>query len=77
VIRRGINWLGQTRNLRHIHATLVLLWAASIVPTLLWWRESVLWVALMSVWANLAAHFSAWQAARAEQSSERGTDRGL
>jgi hypothetical protein len=41
-------------------------WLALVVPTVLWWRESILWVALMSVWANVAAHFSAWQAARAE-----------
>jgi hypothetical protein len=51
---------------RHVHATLTLLWFIAIIPTLLWWRESVLWVALMSCWANAAAHFSAWQGSRAE-----------
>lgn len=55
---------------RHVHATLTLLWFVAIVPTLLWWSESVLWVALMSCWANAAAHFSAWQGSRAEQSND-------
>jgi len=40
------------------------------VPTVLLWRDSVLWVALMSVWANVAGHWSAWQATRAERSEE-------
>lgn len=52
----------------HMWATLV--WLALITPTLLWWRESILWVALMSVWANVASHFGAWQAARAEVAAE-------
>jgi hypothetical protein len=55
---------------RHIHATLTLVWAALIVPTLLWWKDSILWVSLMSLWANIAAHFAAWQGSRAEESNE-------
>lgn len=54
---------------RKIHAGLTVAWFLAIVPTLLWWRESVLWVALMSAWANAASHFGAWQAARAETAS--------
>ncbi|MEV0584096.1 hypothetical protein [Nonomuraea sp. NPDC050310] len=49
-----------------------LMWAVLIVPTLLWWRDSVLWVALMSAWANIAAHLAAWQAARAEKKIDNG-----
>lgn len=48
------------------HYGLTLVWIALIVPTLLWWRTSVLWVALMSLWANIASHWSAAQGARAE-----------
>jgi hypothetical protein len=51
---------------RRVHATFTVLWFIAIVPTLLWWRESVLWVALISCYANAAAHFSAWQGSRAE-----------
>lgn len=49
----------------HKWATFV--WILLLVPTLLWWRESVLWVALMSIWANVASHWAAYQASRAEQ----------
>ena len=40
-----------------------------MIPSLLWWKESILWVVLMSVWANISGHFSAWQATRAEEAS--------
>lgn len=54
---------------RRLHATLTLGWFAAIIPTVLWWRESVFWVALISCYANAAAHFGAWQGSRAEDSS--------
>lgn len=52
-----------------LHATLTAVWVVLIAPTLLWWRDSVLWVALMSLWANIAAHWAAWQGARAERAN--------
>lgn len=54
----------------YFHLTMTAVWAILVVPTVVWWKESILWVALMSVWANLAAHFSAWQGARAEEEAE-------
>jgi hypothetical protein len=50
---------------------LTLLWVALVVPTLLWWRDSVFWVALMSLWANIAGHWSCYEAARAEEAAAR------
>lgn len=47
-------------------------WVLLLVPTLIWWRNSVLWVAAMSLYANFVGHFSAWQGARAEVSAEDG-----
>lgn len=38
-----------------------------MVPTLLWWRDSILWIAFMSLWANVASHWGAAQAAEAEE----------
>ena len=55
--------------LRRLHAGATVMWALLLIPTVLWWRDSVFWVALMSVWANLAGHAGAWQAARAEDAS--------
>lgn len=57
---------------RHFHAALTVAWLLAVIPTVLWWRESVLWVALMSAWANAAAHFSAWQGSRAEDNQDGG-----
>jgi hypothetical protein len=50
-----------------IHTALTLVWAALAVPTLILWRESVLWVALMSLWANIASHWAAREAAKAKE----------
>ena len=49
------------------HLALALGWALLLVPTLLWWKASILWVASMSLYANIASHWSGYQAARAER----------
>jgi len=54
------------------HATMMAVWALLLVPTLVWWKESILWVAAMSLYANFAAHFAAYDAARAERSNGEG-----
>lgn len=41
-------------------------WVLAVIPTVVWWKDSVFWVALMSCWANIASHAAAWQAARVE-----------
>lgn len=39
---------------RHrIHLAIAIVWAASIVPAWLWWRDSVLFVIVASVFANV------------------------
>lgn len=55
-----------------LHFWLTLLWVSLIVPTVLWWSQSILWVLLMSIWANAATHWGAYQAARAENASISG-----
>lgn len=54
------------RYLRRFHAWMTAAWLILLVPSLLWWSHSILWVILLSVWANIASHFGAWQGARAE-----------
>jgi hypothetical protein len=54
-----------------VHTALTLAWAVLAVPTLLLWRDSVLWVALMSLWANIAAHWDAREAAKAKESQPK------
>lgn len=60
--------------MRRAHIVLTILWALAAIPTLLWWRDSILWVAFMSLWANVASHWAAYQASRAEES---GTGKGV
>jgi hypothetical protein len=50
-----------------VHTTLTIVWAVLAIPTLLWWRNSVAWVALMSLWANIASHWAAREAAKAKE----------
>lgn len=53
-----------------MHTALAVVWALLLIPTLIWWRESVLWVASMSLYANVVGHWSARQAAIAEESAD-------
>jgi hypothetical protein len=52
------------------HKAMTVIWIVLIIPTLLWWRESILWVAFMSLYANIATHWGAYQSARAEKAAE-------
>lgn len=48
------------------------LWLALTVPSLLWWSNSILWVIVISLWANIVGHFSAYIAARSEVAQLKG-----
>lgn len=54
-----------------LHYTLAGVWVLLLIPTLVWWKNSVLWVAAMSLYANFVGHLSAAKAARAEQEAEK------
>jgi hypothetical protein len=55
---------------RNFHAAMTAVWALLAIPTVLWWKESILWVAIMSLWANIGTHWGAYQASRSEEKSE-------
>jgi hypothetical protein len=55
--------------LRRFHAAATIAWLLLTIPSVLWWKHSLLWVIILSVWANVASHFSGWQAARAEDAA--------
>jgi hypothetical protein len=59
----------KARTWRHVHASLTTIWVLLLIPSLLWWSQSIKWIVLMSVWANIAGHFSAWQGSRAEDAN--------
>jgi hypothetical protein len=54
------------RWLRRFHLFMVCAWALLAIPGLLWWKESITFVVIMSLYANLAAEFAAYQGARSE-----------
>lgn len=53
--------------LRWFHLVMVCVWTLLLIPTLMFWSKSILWLALMSAWANIMAHFASYMASRAEQ----------
>lgn len=58
---------GRPAFLRGFHGWMTLGWGLLIPITVLTsLRASIVWIALMSVWANFVGHFSSWQAARVE-----------
>jgi hypothetical protein len=50
-----------------LHLVLTLAWAALAVPAVLWWHDSVLFVILASIYANMGVHWSAYSACHAEE----------
>jgi len=58
-----------------LHLFLLVTWAALMVPTLTVWRDSIWWIGFISVYANIATHWGAYQAARAEVASKQIDDK--
>ena len=45
----------------------MVVWTLLAVPTIVWWKDSILWVSLMSLYAIIVSHWSALEAAKAEE----------
>jgi len=56
------------QNMVRFHFGMMMLWVI-VTPITLRYPNSVLWVALMSQYANVVGHFSAYDAARAERAN--------
>lgn len=54
--------------LRWVHLVLAGFWTVMLIPTVLWWKDSILWVAGCSLYANVISHLAAYSGARAEAS---------
>ena len=48
-----------------VHIGLTAFWALMMVPTILFFKDSVLWVSIVSIYALVASHWSAYEAAQA------------
>ena len=53
------------------NAIATIVWTLLLIPALLWWSESLLFVILMSVYANIAASLSAFLSARGEMKAKK------
>lgn len=56
---------------KRVHGVLTVIWGLLIIPSVTIWKESIMWVVLMSAWANFSGHFSAYQAAKGEKNIEK------
>lgn len=45
-------------------------WIVLAIPSVLWWKNSVLWVIIISIYANVVGHLSGYTAARADEAAE-------
>lgn len=46
------------------HLVLMLVWFLLLIPTVMLWSQSILWVAFMSVYAIIAQHATGYSASR-------------
>jgi hypothetical protein len=44
---------------------MTMVWSVLLIPTVVWWKDSLLWVLIMSAYANIVGHWSAYQGSRA------------
>ncbi len=52
-----------------IHIILTGVWTLLIIPTVFFWKDSILWISLMSVYAIISTHWGAYQAAKADENN--------
>ena len=62
-VRRYIN---STDFYLRYHSWAAWFWFAMIIPSWFWFRSNVFWLIVVSLYANLATEWGAWQATRAE-----------
>ncbi|CAH1457322.1 hypothetical protein [Klebsiella quasipneumoniae] len=60
--------------IKHCHLVAAVMWVGLAIPSLIWWKDSVLWVILISIYANIVGHLSGYSAARADQAAEENED---
>lgn len=57
------------------HIALFVIWLLLIIPTIIFWNSSILWVAFMSVYAILAQHATGYSAARGARKAKEAQDK--
>lgn len=57
--------------MKKFHLLMIIIWIILIIPSILWWKDSILWVIFLSLYANIVGHLSAYSGARAERQAEK------
>ncbi|EMN0243743.1 TPA: hypothetical protein P7Z40_003613 [Klebsiella pneumoniae] len=60
--------------IKRCHLVAAVMWVGLAIPSLIWCKDSVLWVILISIYANIVGHLSGYSAARADQAAEESED---
>ncbi len=50
--------------IKRCHLVAAVMWVGLAIPSLIWWKDSVLWVILISIYANIVGHLSGYSAAQ-------------
>lgn len=58
------------KRLRQFHLVMMFVWPALAIPAVLFWKDSIIFVICLSLYANFAGDFAGYQGARAEESNE-------
>lgn len=56
--------------IKRCHLFAAVVWCGLAIPSVLWWKNSVLWVILISIYANIVGHLSGYTAERADEAAE-------
>jgi type VI protein secretion system component VasK len=57
--------------IKKAHLTASVAWIILAIPSVIWWKSSVLWVIIISIYANVVGHLSGYTAARADEAAEQ------
>jgi hypothetical protein len=63
---KGIRDTNNSLLFRRLHLALAVIWTLLLIPSVMWWHDSILWVVFMSAYAIIVSHVSSYQAARTE-----------
>ncbi|EFE94177.1 MULTISPECIES: hypothetical protein [Serratia] len=58
--------------IKKAHLAMSFLWIILAIPSVIWWKNSVLWVIIISIYANVVGHLAGYTAARADEAAEAG-----
>lgn len=56
--------------IKKMHLISAVAWVVLAIPSVIWWKNSVLWVIIISIYANVVGHLSGYTAARADEAAE-------